>query len=76
MTKFINTKQQQATAIERISELMDRDPMPGSPEENELESLARIVETYEKKTIRRHLPEPVEAIRFRMDQQGSNNVEE
>jgi len=73
MIKLIKTKKEHAAAIARISDLMDADPAPGSAEENELELLALLAETYEKESIKRQLPDPIEAIRFRMDQQGLTN---
>ncbi len=57
----------------RISELMDIDPAPVSDEDNELEVLAILVESYEKEHFERDLPYPVKAIRFRMDLQGLTN---
>ncbi len=73
MIKLIKTKKEHAAAIAKISALMDTDPSPGSVEENELELLALLAETYEKESIKRELPDPIEAIRFRMDQQGLVN---
>lgn len=70
MIKPIKTLADHKTAIARITELMDIDPIPGSPEDNELEILAILVETYEKEHFKRDLPDPIEAIMFRMDQQG------
>ena len=71
--KPIKTNADHKAAITRISELMDINPAPGSDEDNELEVLAILVESYEKEHFKRDLPDPIEAIKFRMDQQGLTN---
>ena len=71
--KPIKTLADHKAAITRISELMDINPAPGSDEDNELEILAILVESYEKEHFKRDLPDPIEAIKFRMDQQGLTN---
>ncbi|MBK1880325.1 ImmA/IrrE family metallo-endopeptidase [Pelagicoccus mobilis] len=69
-TKLIKTKEEHAQAIERLSSLMDANPTSDSPEEDELELLAFLIESYEKDHFDRELPDPIEAIKFRMEQQG------
>lgn len=69
-TKVIKTKKEHADAIERLSVLMDADPAPGSPKEDEMELLAVLIESYENDNFDQSLPDPIEAIKFRMDQQG------
>lgn len=71
--KPIKTQTDHKAAITRISELMDIDPSPGSDQDIELEVLAILVETYEKEHFKRDLPDPIEAIRFRMEQQELTN---
>src|SRR6266576_7086378 len=56
--------------MNRIGELIGVDPAPGSPVADELEVLAHLVEDYEKKNHDIGLPSPLEAIRFRMEQQN------
>lgn len=56
------------TALARIDQLMDA--APGTPEGEELELLATLVEVYEDKHVSMELPDPIEAIRFRMEQSG------
>jgi HTH-type transcriptional regulator / antitoxin HigA len=43
---------------------------PGSMEEAELEAIGALVEAYEKRVYPLPNPDPIEAIRFRMEQQG------
>lgn len=50
--------------------LMDADPAVGTIEADELEVLSVLIEQYEEKHFSINVPDPVEAIRFRMDQQG------
>lgn len=55
-------------ALERIYELMDA--KKGSIEGDELEILSILVENYEKIHHSIDLPDPIEAIKFRMEQLG------
>ena len=66
--KIVNNEVDYSAAIARIDELMDVDP--GTPEEDELELLVTLVEMYEEKTHPIDLPDPIEAIKFRMEQMG------
>jgi len=70
MLKLIKTAADHAAAIKRIGELMAADPAPGSAAANELEVLALLAESYEKQAHNLGLPDPVDALRFRMEQQG------
>ena len=58
-----------AAAVARLSELMDKDPALGSTEDAELELLALVIQSYEKNRFPPSLPDPIDAILFRMDQQ-------
>ena len=66
--KIIKTEAEYEAALARIETLMDA--APESPEEEELELLALLVEKYEDEQFPFDLPDPVEAIRFRMEQEG------
>jgi HTH-type transcriptional regulator/antitoxin HigA len=70
VTKLIKTTKEHDAAIERISKLMESDPARGTPAGDELEVLAHLVADYEKKHHDIGLPDPLSAIRFRMEQQG------
>lgn len=67
-TRLIKTRRDHAAALRRIEELMDA--RRGTPEGDELELLSVLVELYETQHFPCELPDPVEAIRFRMDQAG------
>jgi HTH-type transcriptional regulator / antitoxin HigA len=66
--KIIKTEADYDNALERIDKLMDADP--GTAEGDELELLVTLVELYEKVAYPIDLPDPIEAIKFRMDQMG------
>ncbi len=71
--KIIKNEQGHAQALARLDVLMDMDPAEGSVENNELEVLALLIERYEEENFPMDLPSPVDAILFRMDQQGLKN---
>ncbi len=66
--KILQTKADHAAALSRVGNLMDA--APGSPEEAELELWTLLIENYESKHQPVPPPDPIEAIRFRMDQLG------
>ena len=66
--KILKTEDEYEAALARIESLMDAEP--GSPQEEELELLVLLVENYEAEHYPIDLPDPVEAIKFRMDQEG------
>ena len=57
-------------ALERIDTLMELNPPLGTPESNELEVLALLVEKYEETAWAISDPDPIEAITIRMEQMG------
>lgn len=68
--KIIRTEEDYEETLARIDVLMDHDPVPESPEGEELALLCLLVDRYEAEEFPQDLPSPVEAIRFRMEQQG------
>ena len=66
--KPIKTKTDHKRALKEIEALMSA--RANSPEGEHLEVLATLVEAYEKKNIPLELPDPIEAIKFRMEQSG------
>jgi HTH-type transcriptional regulator / antitoxin HigA len=55
-------------ALSRIEELMSAEP--GTDDMDELKLLTALVEMYEQKQYPIDWPDPVEAIKFRMEQMG------
>lgn len=64
--KVIKNEVEYEATLSRIEELLDADP--GTPEGDELELLVTLVDLYEKTTHPIDLPDPIEAIKFRMEQ--------
>ena len=57
-------------SLREISTLMDLDPDAGSPDGDRLDILATLVQAYEAKHYQIEPPDPIEAIKFRMEQGG------
>ena len=68
--KIIKNEQEHEQALSRLVRLMDADLVPGSVESDELDVLALLIDRYEKEQFPMDLPDPVEAVKFRMEQQG------
>jgi HTH-type transcriptional regulator/antitoxin HigA len=66
--KAIRTKADYRAVLKEIETLMSA--RADTPEGERLDVLATLVEAYEKKHYRFDLPDPVEAIKFRMEQSG------
>jgi HTH-type transcriptional regulator/antitoxin HigA len=64
----IKTKADYRAVLKEIETLMAA--RAGTPEGERLDVLVTLVEAYEKKHYRFDLPDPVEAIKFRMEQSG------
>lgn len=64
--KIIKTEEEYSAALKRLEEVFDSEP--GTPEGDELELLALLIDNYEKVHFPIGLPDPIEAIKFRMDQ--------
>lgn len=63
----IRTEQDHRAAVARIEKLMSA--LPDTPEGDELDVLATLVDAYEAKHHAIDAPDPVTAIQFRMEQQ-------
>lgn len=68
--KVLRTAEDHALAMERMLTLMKKNPALGSPESEEMEILGLLIEKYEDEHYPIVPPDPIEAIKFRMDQQG------
>ena len=58
-------------ALARVDALMNAEP--DTPEGDELDILVTLIEAYEEKNYPINAPDPIEAIRFRMEQYGMSN---
>ena len=66
--KPIKTKKDYQQALERLEVIFDA--KKGSNEGDELEILSMLIENYESVNFPIDLPDPIEAIKFRMEQLG------
>jgi HTH-type transcriptional regulator / antitoxin HigA len=70
--KPIRTEKDHAAALAQIEQLWGA--AEGSPEGDLLEVLATLVEAFEQKHFPIDVPDPIEAIRFRLEQQGESTT--
>ena len=66
----IRTKADYKRALREFSAYYNDEPEPGSEDGDRFEILTTLVEAYEAKHFRIEAPDPIEAIRFRMEQGG------
>jgi HTH-type transcriptional regulator / antitoxin HigA len=66
--KPIKTKKDYQQALERLDLIFDA--KKGTPNGDELEILGILIEQYENDNFPIELPDPIEAIKFRMEQLG------
>lgn len=66
--KILKTEADYDAALARVERLMDAEP--GTPEAEELELWSLLVEEYERQHYPIDPPDPIEAIKFRMEQLG------
>lgn len=73
--KVIKTKEDYKEALKLIETLMSGDPNPESEAGEKLSLLATLVEDYESKFFPSNIPNPIEAIKFRMEQANLKPVD-
>lgn len=66
----IRTEVDYNAALKAVSALVDLDPAPGTSEGDELEIMAILIERYEAEHFPLASPNPIDAIKFRMEQAG------
>lgn len=66
----IRTEADYKATLKEVSRLMESDPGFGTREGDHLDVLATLVEAYEARRFPVGLPDPIEAIKFRMEQAG------
>lgn len=69
----IKTEEDYEEALAQVEKLMDAEL--DTPQGDKLEVLSILIEDYEKKHYAIELPDPIEAIKFRMEQMGLRNVD-
>ncbi len=68
MITAINSKIDYETALAEIERLIDLAPRSGTPEGDRLNLLSLLVQDYEQSQAESRTPDPIEAIKFRMEQ--------
>lgn len=68
--KPIHNEADYQAALKDIAQLMALDPDLGTPEGDRLDVLVTLVQAYEAKHYPMESPDPIEAIKFRMEQGG------
>ena len=68
INRLIKDKEDYDMALSRIEQLMDA--KPGTAEMGELELLTALVEMHEERHFPISPPDPIDAIKFRMEQLG------
>ncbi|UVD80109.1 hypothetical protein NWE55_02115 [Myroides albus] len=70
--KPIKSEQDYKAALERLALIFDA--LPGTEDSYELEILGMLIEKYEKEHFPMDLPNPIEAVKFRMEQIATNKM--
>ena len=73
--KVIKNEDDYNAALIAVEELISKDPELGSDDADKLDLLASLIEEYESKKFPETLPEPVEAIKFRMEQMNLKQID-
>ena len=73
--KVIKTEKDCQEALKSVEELMNLDPNPDSTEGEQLNLLSTLIEDYEARIFPKTLPNPIEAIKFRMEQSNLKPVD-
>jgi HTH-type transcriptional regulator/antitoxin HigA len=66
----LRTEADYDAALDEIERYFDKEPKPGTPEADRFDLLALVIEDYERKNWPIDPPDPVEAIRYRMETAG------
>jgi HTH-type transcriptional regulator/antitoxin HigA len=75
MLKPVRNKRQYEDALTRTYTLMQKDLTPGSKDSDELEILSILIKEYENVHYPVPKPNPIEAIRFRLEQMNMSEAE-
>jgi len=75
MLKPIRNKAQYEDALARVYALMQKDLKPGSKHSDEVEILSILIKEYEQEHYPIPNPNPLEAIKFRLEQMGMSETE-
>ena len=71
--KVIKNEVEHEIALASLMQLMNTEHEKGTPESEQLELLSVLIDQYESDHFPIDLPDPIDAIKFRMEQQGLRN---
>ncbi len=71
--RLIKTKKDYQAALTRLEVIFDA--KPHTPQGDELEVLGMLIDNYEQEKFPIGFPDPIEAIKFRMEQLGYNQAD-
>ncbi|HEV7346917.1 helix-turn-helix domain-containing protein [Telluribacter sp.] len=71
--KLIKNENDYQLVLQRLEVIFDAEP--GTPEGDELEVIAFLIDSYEKEHFPIGKPDPIEAVKFRMEQLGIKQKE-
>ena len=71
--KLVKTEEDYKQALARLEEIFDA--LPNTKESDELEIISMLIEKYEEKHYKIEFPDPIEAIKSRMEQMGISQTE-
>lgn len=66
----IHTEREYKAALKAVSPMFDNEPEPGTPQGDFFDVMVTLIEVYEARHFPLDLPDPIAAIRFRMEQSG------
>jgi HTH-type transcriptional regulator / antitoxin HigA len=75
MWSILQTKKEYEAALERLEQLSLNPPQVKSEEGRELMLLGYLIDQYEEKEFPIHYPNPIDAIKIRMDDLGLKNTD-
>ena len=67
--KPIRTEEDYKATLKEVAALMESDPALGTPDGDRLDVMVTLVQAFEARHYAIDLPDPIEAIKFRMEQQ-------
>ncbi|OQX93078.1 MAG: hypothetical protein B6I17_04385 [Tenericutes bacterium 4572_104] len=70
MCKVMKSEEQYDLYLDEIEALIELESEQGSKEQEKLELLTLLIKDYEERHYKFEYPDPIEAIKFRMEQQG------
>jgi len=73
--KIIKNEKDYNLALRHVEKLIDLDPLPGTDDADKLDVLSLIIKKYEDIHYQISVPDPIDAIKFRMEQMSLKNTD-